>query len=284
MPSLSPQPTTDAAQEPCWRPFHDTDLAEAQALSRQLGWPHRLEDWAMILELGHGVALEDDDGTLIGTGFCLPQGRTATLGLVIISDAWQGRGLGRAMMTRLMALAGDRTQFLVATVAGAPLYQKLGFMPCNTVCQYQGVVTAAPPMADSVAGLRPLAAHDLNAAVALSPDNPVHAAAVHQATDGAVIERDGQLVGLALRRPFGRGDQIGPVMAETPEQARTLVSSLLARAEGAFVRLDLVDPEDDEGLREAGLVCVDRVVRMRCGPAVDTGPLTRFGLITQAMG
>ncbi|GHC23827.1 N-acetyltransferase [Kushneria pakistanensis] len=278
--SLRPADTSEL----CWRPLHDTDLAQAHALSRGLSWPHRPEDWAMALELGSGVALEDTEGTLIGTGFCLPQGRTATLGLVIISDAWQGKGLGRMMMTRLMALAEDRTQLLVATVAGAPLYQKLGFTPCNTVCQYQGTVVPIVPAGEIVAGLRPLTSHDLAAAVALSPDNPVHAGAVHQATDGAVIERDGQLVGLALRRPFGRGEQIGPVLAETPEQARALVTSLLGRAEGTFVRLDLVDPEDDGWLTEAGLNCVDRVVRMRHGPEVNHESLNRFGLITQAMG
>lgn len=278
--SLHPADTSEL----CWRPLHDTDLAQAHALSQQLGWPHRPEDWAMALELGNGAALEDAEGALIGTGFCLPQGRTATLGLVIISDAWQGQGLGRMMMNRLMALAGSRTQLLVATVAGAPLYQKLGFTPCNTVCQYQGTVAPITSTDEAVNGLRPLAEHDLDAAVALSPDNPVHAAAVRQATDGTVIERDGQLVGLALRRPFGRGEQIGPVMAETPEQARALVTSLLARAEGAFMRLDLVDPDNDDWLSAAGLACVDRVVRMRRGPAVEEGPLVRFGLITQAMG
>ncbi|REC93819.1 GNAT family N-acetyltransferase [Kushneria indalinina] len=284
MSSLSSLPSSDAAlSDLYWRPLHDTDLAPAHVLSQGLGWPHRIEDWAMMLELGEGVALEDPEGTLIGTGFCLPQGQAATLGLVIVDDAWQGKGLGRAMMTRLMALAGDRTQFLVATVAGAPLYQKLGFTPCNTVCQYQGVVTTAVQVPDTD-GLRAVTDEDLESVMALAPDNAVHRKAVDQATEGAVIERDGQLVGMALRRPFGRGEQIGPVLAETPEQARALMASLLARAEGAFVRLDLVDPEDDQWLVDTGLACVDRVVRMRRGPDSDAAALVRFGLITQAMG
>lgn len=284
MSSPSSQCSADTSQELCWRPLHDNDLAQAHGLSQQLGWPHRMEDWATMLKVGHGVAIETPDGTLIGTGFCLPQNRTATLGLVIIDDAWQGKGLGRAMMTRLMALAEDRTQLLVATVAGAPLYQKLGFTPFSTVHQYQGVVTNAPETPEAVEGLRAMTEQDIEAVMALSPDNAVHVEAVRQATQGVVIERDGQLVGLALRRPYGRGEHIGPVMAESPEQARALMATLLSHAQGAFVRLDLVDPQEDSLLTESGLDCVDRVVRMRRGPAEDDSVLPRFGLINQAMG
>lgn len=284
MSSPSSQCSADTSQELCWRPLQDTDLVQAHGLSQQLGWPHRMEDWATMLRLGHGIAIETPDGTLVGTGFCLPQNRTATLGLVIIDDAWQGKGLGRAMMTRLMALVEDRTQLLVATVAGAPLYQKLGFAPFSTVFQYQGVVTNAPAAPEAFEGLRALTEQDIEAVMAMSPNNAVHVDAVHQATQGVVIERDGQLVGLALRRPYGRGEHIGPVMAETPEQAQALMATLLSNAQDVFVRLDLVDPQEDSLLTESGLVCVDRVVRMRRGPAVDDSVLPRFGLINQAMG
>ncbi|WP_249977032.1 GNAT family N-acetyltransferase [Vreelandella olivaria] len=265
-----------------WRTMTVNDLQAAHGLSLRLGWPHRVDDWHQMLGVGEGVVVENVDGELIGTGFCLNQGIVANLGLVIIRDEWQGCGLGREMMTRLMALAGNRTLLLVATTAGLPLYQKLGFEPCHRICQYQGTVTGALPVL--LPGLRRMQANDHAALLALSPASPAHAAAVQQASGGVVIENEGVIEGLALKRPFGRGEHIGPIIARSPGQVQALVLALLADAEGGFVRIDLVDPDDDSWLTAAGLTCVDQVTRMRCGESVAEGPLTQFGLITQAMG
>lgn len=266
-----------------WRTMTVHDLQAAHRLSLKLGWPHRIDDWRQMLDVGEGVVLENVDGELVGTGFCLNQGAVATLGLIVISDDLQGRGLGREMMARLMALAGTRTLRLVATTAGLPLYQKLGFEPCNRICQYQGTVTAAPA-APLLPGLRAMQASDHVALLALSPDSPVHAAAIQYASGGVVIEKEGEIEGLALKRPFGRGAHIGPIMARSAEQAQALVLALLEDAKGDFIRIDLVDPDDDYWLTAAGFTCVDEVTRMRCGEAVVEGALARFGLITQAMG
>ncbi|MFP3359480.1 hypothetical protein R0K17_19300, partial [Planococcus sp. SIMBA_143] len=95
--------------------------------------------------------------------------------------------MGREMMKRLMTIADARTMLLVATSAGLPLYQKLGFEPCNRICQYQGGVNGASP-APLLPGLRAIEASDHAALLALSPDNPAYAAAVRYASGGVVIE------------------------------------------------------------------------------------------------
>ncbi|MDQ7728887.1 GNAT family N-acetyltransferase [Halomonas sp. SpR8] len=266
-----------------WRPMTANDLEAAHRLSLKLGWPHRIGDWRQMLEVGEGVALESIDGELVGTGLCFNQGAVATLGLVVVSDEWQGLGLGREMMVRLMALAGARTLLLVATAAGRPLYQKLGFEASNRICQYQGIVTVAPP-APPLPGLRAMQASDQAALLALSPDSPAHAAVAQSATHGVVIEKAGVIEGVALKRTYGRGAQIGPILARSAEQAQALVLALLAESEGEFIRIDLVDPDDDSWLTASGLNCVDEVTRMYYGESVEEGPLTRFGLISQAMG
>lgn len=270
-------------EELTWRTMTVNDLEAAYSLSLKLGWPHRVDDWRQMLDVGEGVVLENVDGELVGTGLCFKQGAVATLGLVVISDEWQGLGLGREMMVRLMALAGARTLLLVATKAGQPLYHKLGFEPCNRICQYQGVVTSAPP-APHERGLRPMEASDQAALLALSPDCPAHAVAVQSANRGVVIENASVIEGFALKRTYGRGEHIGPILARSAEQAQALVLALLTDAEGDFIRIDLVDPDDDSWLTALGLTCVDHITRMRCGEAVEEGPLTRFGLLTQALG
>lgn len=266
-----------------WRSMTVNDLGAAHSLSHKLGWPHRIDDWRQMLDVGEGVALESVDGELVGTGLCFNQGAVATLGLVVINDDWQGLGLGREMMVRLMALAGPRTLLLVATKAGQPLYQKLGFEPCNRVCQYQGGVTLTPPV-PLLPGLRAMQASDQAALLALSPDSLAHAVAVQSANRGVVIENAGAIEGFALKRTYGRGEHIGPILARSAEQAQALVLALLTDAEGDFIRIDLVDPDDDSWLTALGLNCVEQITRMRCGEPVEEEPLTRFGLLTQALG
>lgn len=266
-----------------YRRFDTQDLDDAVLLSRRLGWPHRREDWAQMLEVGQGIALRSDSGQLVGTGFGTDHGSMATIGLIIVDDAWQGRGLGREIMMHLMALAGERPIALVATTAGAPLYRKLGFETCNLVCQYQGIIE--PIRAPSMPNLRQIRASDRDALLALVPGNPVHALAVREATHGVVLAVEGRIEGCALWRDFGRGHHIGPILADSDTAARALIQALFAAHEGSFVRLDLVDPDpDDDWLQSAGLRCVERIERMRRGVLPEIPGPARVGLTTQTMG
>ena len=109
-------------------------LAQGHRLKRRR---HRRDDWQQALRLGEGVvALEN--GALIGTILCWRWGpEYATLGLVIVDDAQQGRGIGRQLMQRaLEKLAGSNVR-LHATAAGQPLYARLGFVATGHVEQHQ---------------------------------------------------------------------------------------------------------------------------------------------------
>ncbi|WP_110684938.1 GNAT family N-acetyltransferase [Salinicola aestuarinus] len=266
-----------------YRRFETADLDDALTLSQRLGWPHRREDWAQMLEVGSGLALRSETGALVGTGFCIDQGAMATLGLIVVDDAWQGRGLGREMMERLMQLAGERPVSLVATTAGAPLYRKMGFETCGLVCQYQGVIE--PTAGPTSPALRRFGPEDREALLSLAPDNAVHGLAVNSALEGVLLDNSGEIEGVALWRAFGRGYHIGPVLADSASTTRALIEALLAAHPGDFVRLDLVDPPaDDTWLQAAGLRCVDRVEQMHRGTLPVTDGPRRAGLMTQAMG
>ena len=112
-------------------PLTPAHLDGAVALSRAEGWPHRPEDWALILGLSRGIAALDGD-RLVGTAMATPFGPAGTLGMIVVARDWRGRGLGRAMMERLMD--GEARQWrLVATAEGLPLYAKLGFVETHRI-------------------------------------------------------------------------------------------------------------------------------------------------------
>ena len=83
------------------------DLAAGYGLSSEQKWPHRIEDWEMLLSLGLGYVAERD-GEVIGTAMAWLYGLdAATLGMVIVSPAAQGMGLGRRLMEAVGATGGQ---------------------------------------------------------------------------------------------------------------------------------------------------------------------------------
>ncbi|MFJ7796267.1 GNAT family N-acetyltransferase [Pseudomonas sp. NPDC096950] len=275
-----------------YRPMTAADLPAAHALSVQLKWPHRLDDWAMVLRLSDGFVVLDGE-RLIGTAFACPQGDFATIGLVIVSDDYQGKGIGRKLMELALEACQSRTPLLNATLAGAPLYVSQGFVEFGRIQQHQGLVQAPElePLAEGET-CRPLCNADqarvlelANAGTGL--DRRTVITDLFDVIETAVgIERDGQLRAFAMLRPYGRGRGIGPVVAENLEQAKHLITVLLAQVPETFVRIDIpADSGLSDWLETTGLKQVDTVAQMARGtpPHADNGVI-QFALVTQAIG
>jgi predicted N-acetyltransferase YhbS len=267
-------------------------LPQAHALSQAVGWPHRLEDWALVLKLGRGFAALSD-GELIGTIIWWPFGeRHATLGMVVVAPAMQGQGLGRRLMQTALEDAGSRTALLNATAEGLPLYEKLGFRAIGAVRQHQAAgalpATAAAPQGTR---LRRLAAADREAVVALDARaagfgraGMLNALAELGQTLG--LERDGHLVGFAVFRRFGRGYVIGPVVAEEADGAKALIADWIAGHRSDFLRIDVTGSSGlSPWLEGRGLPQVGDVITMVRGDAPVTPEAPRlFAVANQALG
>ncbi|NKL36042.1 GNAT family N-acetyltransferase [Rhizobium sophorae] len=269
-------------------PFGPDHLEAAVALSRQAGWPHRTEDWQLALALSEGmVAVED--GKVVGTVLVTPYKEDcATINMVIVDETMRGRGLGRKLMDAALLTAGDRPLRLVATTAGLPLYQKLGFHETGTVLQHQGLAEeiAAPAETEAATGadLPAIAALDR---LAFGADREGLLSYFTGIGAFAVIRRDGHVSGFACLRPFGRGEVIGPVVAADLGEARKLIEHFIARRPGRFLRVDTTAETGlspwlaDQGLAHVGggITMKKPFVHHAGDPAVTT-----FALASQALG
>ncbi len=261
--------------------FTADHIAGAMRLSQDVSWPHRAEDWALSLSLSKGVVALAN-GQVVGTALCTAFGPVATLNMIIVDAALRGRGLGRALMERVIALAGPREMRLVATAEGLPLYEKLGFKPEGRIFQHQGIVRA--PVGDntvttgSVAEIGRLAKMD-EAASGLSRE-PLLAKI---AGNGWVLVAE---QGFALIRDFGRGKVLGPVVAQETATARALVTEAAHRCDGQFLRIDLPEGRGLSDLVETlGLASAGGGIAMwrDARPAQPTDYKT-FALVSQALG
>lgn len=268
------------------------DLPAAHILSSEERWPHRIEDWEMLLSLGFGYVVERDS-EVVGTAMAWLYGlHAATLGMVIVSAKAQGLSLERRLMEAVLADLGDRTVLLNAPDAGVPLYRELGFEPTGPVFQHRGAAFDVP-MAELIPDerVRPLGAKDMPALRSLARratgmDRDALLDALVRGAKGVVLTRENEPVGFALFRRFGRGYVVGPTIAPDTGGAKALISHWLGSNSGTFCRLD-VPLESDLclWLEELGLPCVGRVVRMVRGtrPPVDPS-VTVYSLTTQALG
>lgn len=272
-------------------PMQIDDIPRLHELSVAISWPHRAADWEMLLRLGQGWAVRDDIGRIVGSAMWFPYGdRLASIGMVITSPRLQEHGTGNWLMRRLLQDTQGRARMLNATKAAIRLYVSLGFKPLATVNQQNGILGPVPAFPATARAMRP---EDRTQIMALdqaalgAPRTRALEAVLEAAEAGTVIERDGQLVGFALIRRFGRGRVIGPLVALDDDDAMALCGPLLAPHQGKFLRLDTREPEGAfrRFLTQSGIVEYDTVQRMALETLPEPqGPARTYALISQAFG
>lgn len=267
-----------------------TDLPAMYQLSFEQGWPHRVDDWLLMMDLAEALVLEDKSG-VIGCGLRITQGESASLALILVHHSCRGRGLGKRLMAALVEQSPTPSLFLNATREGAPLYRKYGFRDVGCVSQWQGICQASQlePPSDELESL-PSADCDevrlmLHRARGIEPETLIKAMGKVQQRLVGLRGAEG-LKGFACLRHFGRGWVIGPVIALTAVDAARLILGLAADLDGEFLRVDLPESSGLEPeLRGLGLSQVDSVNLMWRGDApVIAGEEQIYALFSQATG
>jgi hypothetical protein len=241
-----------------------------------------------------GIAAERD-GELIATGLRWLWGKShATIGLVIVSPACQGRRIGHRLMSALLDGLEDRTVLLHATSEGRGLYERLGFVRTGEMRQHQGIALPAPLVALQPGWrLRPAGLNELPALQALDaaargmPRDALIAELLQSADACVVLDHDNAPKGFAMLRRFGRGHSIGPVVAPDAEGAKALIAHLAGLNAGNFTRIDIdFDSGLAEWLESIGLLRVDAPTTMVRGEplAVPAQGPALFAIVTQAVG
>jgi GNAT superfamily N-acetyltransferase len=244
----------DGVPFPPIRRLGPADQPRCVALSLDRGWSPEEAKWSLLLEEAEAFGVDAPDGGLAGAVVLARYGRDlASVGMMLVAGRYGRRGLGHALMTRLLAEAGRATVTLFATNAGKPLYAKLGFRVVRASASFVGgfrQVAGSATRGRGGAGTRPATDADMRAILrvdkaAFGADRgyllrrlPAFAERMR------VLEAADGITGYAAAWRNGNVAVIGPVVAASGADARRLITDLAAEVRGP-VRLDL-DPDRPE--------------------------------------
>lgn len=257
-------------------------------------WPHRNSDLDFLILHGRGYLGLDEIRRPVGSAMDFPMGEDfAMLGMMVTPPRLQARGGGRFLLRAIMRDCAGRDLRLNATRSGYRLYREEGFVDVGKVWQHQGVVGALPAT-DPLPGIEiremtpeDRAAIEVMDAHAFGADRRAVLAGLMEVGRGLMACRAGRPCGFALIRAFGKGQVIGPLVAEDEGLAVALSAAALRTARGSFMRLDTpgTGTELRKFLTAAGMPQFDRVTEMRIGPQrrAEAGMVT-FALAAHSLG
>ncbi|MCA1335880.1 GNAT family N-acetyltransferase [Pseudooceanicola marinus] len=257
-------------------------------------WPHRSRDIDLFLSLGKGYVASDEIGRPLASAMYFPMGDDFSMcGMMVVTPRLQSQGAGRRLLRRIMRDNEGRDLRVTATRSAFRLYESAGFAPVAEISQHQGVARPVEaPELPAGCRLRPMTPGDEPALRALDlhaygADRSALYTELMTRSDGLVLERDGQIRGFAMKRPFGKGTVIGPVIAETDEMAVQLVAPLIRDCAGQFTRMDtqIESTALKQLLAQAGMGVIDTVTEMWIGtPRRATTGARVYGLASHSLG
>jgi GNAT superfamily N-acetyltransferase len=246
------------------------DLEAALRLSTQAGWNQIAADWQRLFALSpEGCLAGRQDGRLVATATVASFGAAAHwIGMVLVDEALRGRGVGSAMLAKVLDLARSRGGDAIgldATDLGRPVYLKLGFTdvaPIDRWCgglravgRGDGVERIDRSSFDEIAGMDRQACGADRSALLLH--------LMHEPDVFGVLARG---EGFAFLRPGRTRGHLGPVVASGEDVCSRLLDRLAALAGPGPLLFDALRSPSAEALLSAhGLSVARRLTRMTLG-------------------
>ncbi|MQQ10313.1 GNAT family N-acetyltransferase [Epibacterium sp. SM1979] len=271
-----------------------TDLPLLQELTVGVFWPHRDRDLELLIQLGQGYLALDEIGRPLSSAMKFQMGPDfAMLGMMITAPRLQTLGTGRWLLQQIMGACGNRDLRLSATRAGYRLYETAGFQPVATIRQQQGIAREIY-LPEPVPDTEVRALEEADWATLIELDTGAYGVgretviqALKVKSECIVAEKAGKIVGYAMIRNFGRGQVIGPVVADCDELAMQLIAPLIQTRTGKFLRIDtpVEDGQLTAFLSAAGLGLFDTVTEMYKGKQRRaTSGAVMYGLAAHSLG
>jgi GNAT superfamily N-acetyltransferase len=245
------------------------DALAGLALSSEAHWNQNEADWRFFLTNGTVFGVRSIDKTLIASAALLPYASgNAWISMVLVTERWRRRGLATRLVDACLAAAAKQhlVSWLDATPAGATVYSPLGFAPMLQLRRLR-LANAVSTKAEAPPSLTPSSIEEFAAKDrrAMGFDRGTLLTELG-GRSGSRLVSNGKAA--ALVRDGRTARHIGPLYAESPEQALALVNEIV-RSGSATLLIDAVHEHEEflQGLVRSGWIVERPFQRMRFGHA-----------------
>jgi GNAT superfamily N-acetyltransferase len=245
------------------------DATAGLVLSTEAHWNQNGADWRFFLTKGTVFGARDDERRLIASAALLPYGSgNAWISMVLVTESWRRRGLATRLVDACLDAAAKQglTAWLDATPAGAKVYGPLGFAPTLQLRRLR-LDHAISTKAEAPPSLSPCTVDTFTARdhLAMDFDRANLLRELSGRSGSRLVAGDNAM---ALVRDGRKARHIGPLFADSPDDALAMVNAIVQSESGPLL-IDAVNEQDSflQRLTGSGWTIERPFQRMRFGPA-----------------
>lgn len=242
------------------------DIESAMRLVLAEGWNQTEKDWQLLISnpLNYCIVAEVE-GKVVGTATAINySNRIAWIGMVLVNKEYRGRGISKILLSAIFdELKSCKSIKLDATPAGQPVYEKLGFENEYSISRLVNTSFESSHFPDFKLNPLRILEEDLPSIIEFdklsfgSDRTQLIESLVEDYPDKSwVLKRETKIVGFALGRKGNKYHQVGPISAQTSNDAKLLIVHVLKDLFGQPIVIDILDDKQElaEWLTTAGFV------------------------------
>jgi len=245
------------------------DATAGLALSTEAHWNQNEADWRFFLTKASVFGARDDEHRLIASAALLPYSSgNAWISMVLVTESWRRRGLATKLVDACLGAAAKQglTAWLDATPAGAKVYGPLGFTPSLQLRRLR-LDHAISTKAEAPPSLSPCNNDKFTARdhLAMGFDRAILLRELSGRSGSRLVAGDNAM---ALVRDGRKARHIGPLFADSPDDALAIVNAIVQSESGPLL-IDAVNEQDSfvQRLSGSGWTIERPFQRMRFGPS-----------------
>jgi GNAT superfamily N-acetyltransferase len=256
------------------------DATAGLALSTEAHWNQNEADWRYFLTKGSVFGVRDDEGRLVASAALLPYSSgNAWISMVLVTEGWRRRGLATKLVDACLDAAASQglTAWLDATPAGAKIYAPLGFASTLQLRRLRldhaiSTKAEAPPSLSACA-IETFTARDH---LAMGFDRAILLSELSGRSGSRLLSGNNAL---ALLREGRKARHIGPLFADSADDALAMVNAIIQSGSGPLL-IDAVNEQAEflQGLTGSGWTVERPFQRMRFGRATAPGAELPFAV------
>ena len=272
------------------------DIPRLIELSASVGWDYDTDEIKTIMSSGRIYGHKNEDGNIVSSAAIVEyDSKFAWIGMVIVNGENRGLGLGRIVTQKCIdSVSNNVTTMLIATEAGKPMYEKMGFVSRDCIHKFLcDQYVFKETINDSNCSIIPMDKNDLTTVLKIDKDafgvdrKNLLINRMKQSQASIVAKNpDGEIIGYGLSILGPVNLVLGPIVAKNPETAILIVDHFIKNYQGKF-RIDV--PSGNKKfmsyLKDRGFVQVSQPpVMVNNSMQLPSRNKTYFGIVAQAIG